>query len=97
MKIQFREYTLRQDTIAVDRFNLSRTINVTATKDLTNGVKSGEKYDKEEELGYGYRFEDGLKQIIAFELIKKDDAVDLKGYLKAYKEVNDELLKAIEL
>ena len=96
MKVSYKEYTLRQDIIAVDRFNLSRTIEVTATKDLTTGIKSGEKYCKEEELGYGYRFEDGLKQIIHFELIKKDDTVDLKGYLKAYTAVNNELLKAIK-
>jgi hypothetical protein len=97
MKIIYKEYTLQPDVIAVERFNLSRTIKVTATKDIKGGCKKGDTYDKEETLGYGYRLEEGLKQIIAFELIKNDDTVDLKGYLLAYKKINNELLKAIEL
>ncbi len=95
MKITYREYTLRQDVIAVERFNLSRVITAIATQDLKSGVKEGEEYQKEEELGYGYTLENAIQKIIAFELIKNDSTVDLKAFLRAYKEIKEDILTTL--
>lgn len=96
MKINYKEYTLDQDTIAVERFNLSRIIKAKATQDLVSGVKEGEWYDKYEELGWGYTLENGIQKIISFELIKKDDTVDLKAFLRAYKSIKEDITKLVQ-
>ena len=96
MIVKFKEYSLIPSVNAVERFDLYRTIKVTATKKLVSGVKAGQIYEKEEELGYGYSLESGIGKIIAYELIKKNDVVDLKKYLSEYRAVKSEILSLLE-
>lgn len=96
MIIKFKEYTLTQDQIAVERFNLSRLVTATAKKDMVDGVKAGESFQKEEVIGWGYNLENALSVIISYELIKNDSVTDLKGYLREYRSVKNELTKLLE-
>jgi hypothetical protein len=96
MVIKFKEYTLTQDQIAVERFNLSRLITAIAKKDLVDGTKKGESFEKEEAIGWGYTLENALNVIISYELIKKDDITSINGYLKEYRAVKKELTKLLE-
>lgn len=97
MKITYREYTLTPSVNAVERFDLSRAIRVTATKDIKSGIKKGQKYNKDEELGYGYNLDSAIQKIIAFELIKKDDVADLKAYLEAYKGIKEDIVSLLSV
>jgi hypothetical protein len=96
MVIKYKEYLLTQDNSAVERFNLTRKVMTVAKQDLKSGVKEGEEYEREDESGYGYTLESGIQKIIAFEFAKKDDVVDLKGYLKEYRALKSEISKLLE-
>jgi len=59
MNLTFKNYIAESDE---DRFNLYKTKTVTATKD-SEKHKTGDKYEINVLIGYGYTFESLLKRI----------------------------------
>ena len=53
--------------------------------------KKGEKYQAEYNIGYGYRLESAIKEIVYQNLGKKEDVVSLEKFLELFNEENDRL------
>ena len=69
-----------------DRFNLYRTMRVTAKKDTVN-YKKGEVYDQEALLGYGYTYEGLCRRIATEELSLRNDVLPLRDYVGEFRGV----------
>jgi len=87
MKIQFKNYTAEADS---GRFNLSKTITMTAKTD-TKTRKKGEKYKGEVLIGYGYSFESLLHRI-ATDITSEGDIKTISQYINEYKETLKQIL-----
>lgn len=79
-------------TIKYENFILIPSTNAKAHFDLfvlTKNQKTGKDYNKI--VGYGYRFNEAIHQIISEDLSKDADISTLKGYIDAYKEAVKEI------
>lgn len=98
MIIKIREYELRQED---NYFNLyhNKVVDKTVVKNedgSTNFVRNEDESHKREVcIGYGYTLTTALKRIIMNELAQKQDVVDLREYLKEYRNVQKEFENSI--
>ena len=97
MEIKFKGFTLKPGMYAKDRWDLTRTKN-----SVMNSLPQMKvKYPKakvgdivgttEEELGYDLCLETAIAKVISYLLAEKEETTDLKGFIKAYKGMKDEL------
>jgi hypothetical protein len=85
MKIKFKEYTLEPEGA---RYNLYKTVQAT-------NKKTNEKYDTEQNIGYGMTMETAI-DIMAKDILNDVQAiVSLETYLQKYKEIVNEILTKI--
>ena len=73
--LKYKDFNLTPCDHARDRFDLTRT---------TKNQKTGKDFNKL--IGYGYRFDEAIHQIISEELSESSEISTLKGYVDAYKE-----------
>ena len=52
--------------------------------------KEGVKYSAENVLGYNMNFESALKKVIKIKLVRNEEVVELKDFLKKYEELETE-------
>lgn len=58
--------------------------------------ETGEDYESYNNVGYGMQLESCIKRIIHLELNKDNSVLSLSKYIKAYKEVSDEVVAEIK-
>ena len=83
-EIRYKDFTLIPSTNAKDRFDLYR-----------DGIKVNKKTKKESSylklIGYGYRLEESIDQLIKEGLSERSDISDLKAYVSEYKKQVEEV------
>jgi len=93
MKIKYKNYLLTPTDSR--RWDFSKIV---IKKRIGNGDKrnpNGEEYESEDILGYDMRMESIIEDILMLETVNKlkDETVELKEFIKTYKECKDELIK----
>ena len=88
MKIKYKNYTMIPCTNAEERFDLFETVIATSKKDKS-------EYEREQDIAYGITVEGGISRIIACEMAKKDETVDLKRFLAEYLKQKQEILNIL--
>jgi hypothetical protein len=83
-EIRYKDFTLVPDTIARDRFNLYRD-----AQKVNKKTKKESGYLKL--VGYGYRLDEAIDQLIKEELADRSDISDLKAYVSEYKRAVSEV------
>ena len=85
MKLRYKDFALIPSQNAKDRFDLFV---------LTKNQKTGKDYDKL--IGYGYRLDEAIHQIISELLSENLDIDTLKGYVDAYKNAVKEISNVLK-
>ena len=86
MELKYKNYIARSEG---DRFNLTEIRNLQK--------KDGTPTDRETVIGYSYRFENMVKNIVDLEVAKNEDVTTLQGYIKAWKEIRIEVLGILNI
>jgi len=92
MTIEYEKYLLKQDN---SRFNLIK--KVTRNKLDENKNETGETYEVEETIGYGFKLENAIKEIISDKLENNKSVVTLKEFITAYQKEVDLIYKMVKL
>lgn len=92
MDIKYKNYKLIQQAVGFDLIQLveSRKIG-----DGTPQKPTGELYMKENLIGYNMQLESCINKIITLELLEYKELVELKDYIVKYREIAEEIKKAI--
>lgn len=98
MNIQYKNYRLVQTPSC--RFDLIviKTVEIQEVNEETKKKSgTGEFKEVENEYGYDMHFNTCIDCIAKMELMKNEDTVDLKTFLKEYNRIKDELLTEIKI
>lgn len=85
LTLKYKNFILIPSPNAKDRFDLFV---------LNKNQKLGKDYNKI--VGYGYRFDEAIHQIISEELSENSDINELKGYVDAYKLAVKEIISILK-
>ena len=93
MKIQYKNYLLCPAIGCEDRFDIYKTITVTVKSDKTpqgkkrtDGLKTGDTYQKDEAIDFGMRLGNAVHKIILYSLAENEETTDLKEFLAQYRK-----------
>lgn len=96
MKIQYRTYLLTPNDLTIDRFDMSRIVE--RTRQSKDGQPES-KYEDEQNIGYGMSLGYCFSKIVnqeAQESFDKDERIEMKQYIDAFKREKEALMAYIE-
>ncbi len=85
MKIKYEKYTIEPEN---NQFNLYKSVK-SIKKD------TGLEYEREENMGWGMRYETCIERIIKDKLAERDEIISLRKYIDEYKLLKTNLLDAL--
>ena len=77
-------------------FDLIKEVDAQKLGTGTMQSPNGEKYLRDEEIGYNMSLENCIQTIIHLELCKSNETVDLKTYIDEYKRVKNEITNILK-
>jgi hypothetical protein len=83
-EIRYKDFTFTPSTNARDRFDLLRDTEVI-------NKKTKKKSISKKPIGYGYKFDEALDQMIKEGLSERSDISDIKAYVTEYKKAVEEV------
>lgn len=92
MKIEYENYIIQQDQ---GKFNLIK--KVTRNRFDKDRKPTGETYEGEETVGYGFNLENAIKRIITDKLENDTSVKTLREFITAYQNEVDLIYKIVKL
>ena len=95
MNIEFQNYILEPE---LGKFNIYKKVIRKKTGGAgKQATEETENYEGKDRLGYGFRFEQALKEIALDMLAEKEGTVSIEQWIKEYKEVSELLLNSLKV
>lgn len=99
MKITYEDFILETEPIAgrLDVYRNKKKIAKENDPLVRDGRrKIGEAYIKKEEIGFGMTIEHAIERIIMEKLHDKKETTDLRGFIREFKRLKEELEIALK-
>ena len=101
MNIKIKDFILKPEVNAPDKFNLYRIVEGMYEKDVVEEEKiihkAGDVRYVEKFIGYAYSLERAVRIIIATHINDIGGNLELKSYINQFKVLKSEILKTLEV